>query len=99
MQFYMLRMFVEAGATTFMTIEEAQVWDQRPFRSMLIQRWIAHKPGRGFHVTKEGLKAWRDFQEGEQAMQRRKESQHLPLTAYFDMATGGPRVVAKRSAA
>ena len=58
----MLKVFVLQQANFHMTIEEAQAYDQRPFRSMLIQKWIAFKPGRGFHVTQAGRDAWHEFQ-------------------------------------
>jgi hypothetical protein len=81
----MLRTFADEGSDYFMRIEEAQTFDQRPFRSMLIQKWIAFRPGRGFHITREGRAAWREFEETE--IQRKNPS--LPLTAYFDPAAYG----------
>lgn len=84
-QYPMLRMFAEGGAQYFMRIDEAQAFDQRPFRSMLIQKWVAFRPGRGFHLTPDGRKAWHEFLETEIF---RKDPQR-PLTAYFDATAYG----------
>ena len=90
-QFPMLRVFVEAGPASFMTIEEAQHFDQRPFRSMLIQEWIEFRPTRGFHVTRKGLDAWYEFQSTEIG----RKNPGMPLTAYFDPTAYGLRIVKK----
>lgn len=71
--------------TDFMTIDEAQAFDQRPFRSMLIRRWAAYRPGHGFHVTREGQDALREFLQTD--ITRKNPS--LPLTAYFDPTAYG----------
>ena len=72
---------LETFATgVYLSISEAQHYDQRPFRSMLVRGWIAFKPGRGFHITHEGRKAHDDFHHGNIA---RKNPQG-PLTRYFD---------------
>jgi len=84
-QYPMLLAFVDLGSSKYMNIEQAQRYDQRPFRSMLIQKWIAYRPGRGFHITREGMDAWREFQGTE--IWRKDPS--LPLTAYFDAKTYG----------
>lgn len=84
-QYPMLLALVQNGRDGYMTIEEAQRWDQRPFRSMLIQGWCAFRPGRGFHVTKEGEAAMHEFQTTE--ILRKNPS--LPLTAYFDPTAYG----------
>lgn len=63
-----------------MKIETAQLYDQRPFRSMLIRKWIAYNPKRGFHITEEGLEAWREFRSTEIF----RMHPNRPLTAYFD---------------
>jgi hypothetical protein len=94
-QYPMLRAFAATLRDFHMPIAEAQKYDQRPFRSMLVRRWIAYRPGRGFHITKEGRAAWDEFQAGE--IWRKNPS--LPLTRYFDPAAYGLRVVAKRGAA
>jgi hypothetical protein len=68
-----------------MTIAEAQHWDQRPFRSMLIQGWCAYRPGRGFHVTREGKAAMAEFLQTDIL----RKNPTLPLTAYFDPTAYG----------
>ena len=84
-QYPMLREFAEGGDGYHMNIEHAQVFDQRPFRSMLIHQWIAFRPGRGFHITREGRAAWREFQQTEIF----RKDPNLPLTAYFDPTAYG----------
>ena len=84
-QYPMLREFAEQSSSYFMPIHVAQKFDQRPFRSMLIQRWIAYRPGRGFHITREGRQAWHEFVTTEIF---RKNSM-LPLTAFFDPTAYG----------
>lgn len=91
-QYPMLRTFAEAGDGYHMHIDEAQAYDQRPFRSMLIQKWITYRPGRGFHITKEGRRAWLEFLQTE--IWRKNPT--LPLTAYFDPTAYGLRVVARK---
>jgi hypothetical protein len=80
LQFPMLRTFVESGSGFYMRIDEAQRYDQRPFRSMLIREWIAYTPGRGFHITRKGRDAWDEFQQTE-IWRKNPDS---PLTAFFD---------------
>ena len=84
-QYPMLSAFALERDGYHMTIEEAQAFDQRPFRSMLIQEWIAYRPGKGFHVTKKGREAWHEFQSTDIA---RKDATR-PLTAYFDATAYG----------
>ena len=80
-QFPMLRMFAEVGDALTMSIHEAQKFDQRPFRSMLIRQWIRYSTRlHGFVITREGRQAWEEFQET--SIQRLKSQR--PLTAYFD---------------
>jgi hypothetical protein len=81
----MLRMFYDLGLAQFMSIVDAQRWDQRPFRSMLVQGWVAYRPGRGFHITKTGRAAYHEFLNTDIG---RKDAT-LPLTAYFDAAAYG----------
>lgn len=81
-QYPMLRTFVKASSDYYMTIEEAQVYDQRPFRSMLIRKYIAYKPGKGFHLTKEGRKHWEEFERTEIF----RQNPNMPLTSFFDAA-------------
>lgn len=94
-QYPMLHAFVELGENRFMSFEDAHHWDQRPFRSMLIQKWVAYRPGRGFHITREGRKAWNEFLSTDIA----RKNPQMPLTSYFDptaygLPKPGPRKVA-----
>ena len=84
-QYPMLRMFCELGIGKFMSIEDAQHWDQRPFRSVLIRGWVVYTAGRGFHVTKTGREAYRTFLNTDIA----RKNATLPLTAYFENVYGG----------
>lgn len=81
-QYPMLKAFAEAKQPFYMPIEEAQRYDQRPFRSMLVRKWISFKPGRGFFITPDGLDAWRIFFSTE--IWRKNPS--APLTVYFEAA-------------
>jgi hypothetical protein len=81
----MLRAFAEERSDFYMSIDQAKHFDQRPFRSMLIQRWIAYKPGRGFHITREGRAAWGEFLSTDIA----RKHPEMPLTAYFDPTAYG----------
>ena len=85
MQYPMLEIFASG---TYMRIDEAQHFDQRPFRSMLIRQWIAYKPGRGFHITPAGRKAHSEFHHT--VISRKNPT--LPLTSFFDPAAYGIRV-------
>lgn len=77
----MLKIFaVEHGSGYYMSVEVAQQFDQRPFRSMLIHGWIAYSRGHGFYITKEGRKAWEEFLHT--GIERLDPSR--PLTKYFD---------------
>lgn len=78
-QYPMLKMFYDLGRG-FMGIEDAAKWDQRPFRSMLIRRWVAFRPGHGFHITDDGKSALHEFLGTDIA----RKNSSLPLTAYFD---------------
>ena len=84
-QYPMLAAFALESADFYMRIEEAQAFDQRPFRSMLIQEWIAYRPGRGFHITRKGRAAWSEF--GNTDITRKDSSR--PLTSLFDMNAYG----------
>jgi hypothetical protein len=93
-QFPMLRTFIEAGRGFYMRVEEARKYDQRPFRSMLIQEWVAYTPGRGFHVTGKGRDAWEEFQ----ATEIWRKNPTLPLTRYFDPTAYGLKEPASKKA-
>ena len=84
-QYPMLRALVDNGPDHYMSIGEAQQFDQRPFRSMLIRGWCAYRPGRGFHITSEGRAAMREFLDTDIA----RKNPMLPLTAYFDQTAYG----------
>ena len=77
----MLQAFVSLGEGEYMTVQQAQSFDQRPLRSMLVQRWVAYKRNHGFYLTKEGRKAWDIYNHTDIA----RKNPDLPLTAYFDM--------------
>jgi hypothetical protein len=92
-QFPMLETFASG---VYMNIEEAQYYDQRPFRSMLVHGWIAYKPGRGFHITPAGRKAHSEFHGTEIG----RKDPTMPLTSLFDPTAYGVRKVqAMRGAA
>lgn len=67
----------------YMSIEEAQRFDQRPFRSMLIRGWVDYAGGKGFHITPAGRKAWVDYHSRDIS----RKNPTLPLTSYFDPDT------------
>jgi len=75
----MLRTFALENAQFRMTIREAQKYDQRPFRSMLVRQWIVYAGG-GFHITREGKEAFIEFESTEIL----RKNPALPLTRYFD---------------
>jgi hypothetical protein len=78
-QYPLLQTFIASGDQSYMTVDEAHAFDQRPFRSMLMRNWVAYRPGRGFYTTKEGKKAWGDFH----ATEIVRRNPELPLCAYF----------------
>ena len=96
-QYPLLREFAERNPDYHMSLETAGVFDQRAFRSFLVRKWIAYRPGRGFHLTREGRTAWHEFLETEIF----RKNPLAPLTRYFDaQAYGLARVhVVRRSAA
>lgn len=94
-QYPMLVMLFQNGPHVYMPIEDAQKFDQRPFRSMLIHKWAAYRPGKGFHITPEGIKAYDEFETT--SIERRDPRR--PLTGYFDYVAYGfsdPRAKKKR---
>jgi hypothetical protein len=76
----MLAAFAEHRSTYFMTMEMAQTYDQRAFRSMLIRKYVSYKPGNGFYLTPKGRDAFDQFFSTDIA----RKNPELPLTAYFD---------------
>src|SRR5215467_8020293 len=91
----MLQTFVHGGSGYHMRIEEAQAFDHRPFRALLVRGYVAYRPGRGFHITREGRTAADAF---EHTPIDRKDPT-MPLTAYFDPVAYGlsPKKKATRS--
>jgi len=81
-QYPMLREFASGR---YMSYERARSFDQRPFRSMLVQEWIAYRPGSGFHITAKGKQAWEEFLSTEIL----RKSPWMPLTRYFDPTAYG----------
>jgi hypothetical protein len=81
-QYPMVQAFIDAGPAYYMTIEEAQKYDQRPFRSMLVRQWVAFRPGHGFFLTKAGRDSWFDYHGT--GIFRNEKTRLLPLTSYFD---------------
>jgi hypothetical protein len=93
-QYPMLRMLYDNNSDSqYMTIDEAQAFDQRPFRSMLIQGWCAFRPGKGFHITKQGRLALDEFLNTDIS----RKNPMMPLTAYFDPTAYGLAVPAKKA--
>lgn len=86
-QFPMLQAF--AASHDYMSIREAQAFDQRPFRSMLIQKWITYVSKRGFRITAKGEAAFEEFLSTDIA----RKNQNAPLTKYFDPEVYGLHVV------
>jgi hypothetical protein len=84
-QFPMLAAFCDQKNGEYMAVDEAQVWDQRPFRSMLIRNYVAYRPGHGFHITKEGREAMKEFEDTDIL----RKNPLLPLTSYFDPTAYG----------
>lgn len=80
-----LPMLEALAGTDYMKIDEAQQFDQRPFRSMLIREYAAYTPGKGFHITSKGRDARKTFYETDIV----RKNPTLPLTAYFDPAAYG----------
>jgi len=93
-QYPMLKLLYDNGGNGYMSIEEAQAFDQRPFRSMLIRRWCSYRPGRGFHITQEGKAAFHEFLTTEIV----RSDITRPLTAYFDPTAYGLHVPKNRAA-
>lgn len=77
-QYPLLQTFI-ANGESYMNMDEAHAFDQRPFRSMLMRGWVSYRPGRGFYTTREGKKAWSDYH----ATEIVRRNPELPLCAYF----------------
>jgi len=87
-QYPMLEIF---SGGSYLKIEDAQLYDQRPFRSMLIRKWISYDPGKGFHITDAGRAAYNEFFNTDIG----RKNPALPLTAYFDPTAYGLRLPKK----
>src|SRR5262245_27273699 len=87
-QYPMLRIFAEERKTFRMSIETAKQFDQRPFRSMLWQKWIDYRPDEGFFITDKGRDAWHEFLETDIT----RKNPLGDLTSYFD-----PQAYARRA--
>jgi hypothetical protein len=83
-QYPMLKAFADEEPGWYMSLDDAHTFDQRPFRSMLIQKWVDYKPGRGFVMTKAGRAAWEEF--GHTAINRKDPL--APLCSYFESVWG-----------
>lgn len=86
LQYPMLKMFADSPGD-YMSIEDAQRYDQRPFRSMLMRNWVRYTPRRGFRITREGLDAWSEFRTHDIG----RKNPTMPLTSYFDPDAYGIR--------
>lgn len=86
-QYHMLQALYDNGISGHMSIDEAQAFDQRPFRSMLIRGWCAYRPNgaRGFHLTEEGRRAMEEFH----TVNIARHDPTRPLTKYFDFLAYG----------
>ena len=86
LQYPMLKMFADSP-DDYMTITDAQRYDQRPFRSMLMRNWVRYTKGRGFRITRDGLDAWSEFRTHNIG----RKNPTMPLTSYFDPDAYGIR--------
>ena len=87
MQYPMLKEFARHPEGFYMSVEQAQHFDQRPFRSMLMRQWISYRPKKGFYITKAGREAWHAFLH----TPIERKNPEAPLTSYFDPAAYGIR--------
>ena len=99
-QYPMLQIFADEQEDYRMSIEEAQHFDQRPFRSMLMREYVVYRRGEGFKLTKLGREAWGTFHQTDIA----RKNPLAPLTSYFDPTAYGLKlakvhVMAKKGAA
>lgn len=85
LQYAMLKVFADRNGSFHLSVMDAQGFDQRPFRSMLIRKYVEYRPGRGFHITVDGRNAAYEFEHREIA----RKDPSLPLTNYFDFAAYG----------
>jgi hypothetical protein len=95
--FPMLQTFAHEGSDYYMSVDEAQRFDQRPFRAMLVRGYVAYRPGRGFHITREGRQAAKDFLNT--SIDRNEARFSAPLTSYFDPVAYGLPVAGRKARA
>lgn len=83
-------------STDYMSIDEAQHFDQRPFRALLVREYVAYKPGKGFFLTEKGREARRVFYDTDIT----RRDPRGPLTRFFDPVAYGlaPRKKAQKKA-
>jgi hypothetical protein len=95
----MLRTFANEGEQYRMNIADAGVFDQRPFRSMLMRQYVVwdRRPNNhgkvGFKLTADGRQAFLDFETTN--ILRRVAS--MQLTSYFQVPRSALQLV-KRAA-
>lgn len=87
-----LPMLEALHGTDFMTIDEAQAWDQRAFKSMLVREYASYKPGKGFHITQKG----RDSRNNFYSTDILRKDRTRPLTSYFDPTAYGLQPARKK---
>ena len=77
----LLEIFASHGNDWAMPYEHAKVYDQRPFRALLMRGWVEYSAKlHGFHATKAGREAWTVFNETEIT----RRNFNAPMTRYFD---------------
>ena len=82
LQFPMLREFITVTARGgFVSVKEAERFDQRPFGSLYHRGWLGYRAGRGFYATAAGKDAYAEYM-GEARRRARPES---PMSHYFDL--------------
>ncbi len=79
-QYALLCLFIDEGEKYYASVEDAKRYDQRPFRSALIQEWIGYHHGRGFFITQKGRDSHADYGKREWAI---RAHQDMPLCEYF----------------
>lgn len=79
-----------------LSIEEAQRYDQRPFRSMLYRKYVRYFPSvKRFRITADGRNAYLQFL----ATDILRKNSFGPLTSYFDpSAYRGLKIVTRAAA-
>ena len=80
-----LAMLEGLAAVDYMSIEEAQAWDQRAFKSMLLREYAVYAPRKGFHLTAAGRAAQHDFY----GCDILRKDRTRPMTSYFDASLYG----------